>query len=251
MKTKKAFTLIELLVVISIIAVLMSIMMPALSRVREQAKRVACKTNIHQQGVAIACYASANNNKYPLAAFPSNWPMGGLINGVQEGWDTSNAKPILAGQAALYSEKYIEDSSCFFCPSALPSRSIWNEENKWYPYVDNLLEGAYCGYPFWAGYGYRSDRSFRSGLWWDEKKRNKFKKRTAKDPYSRSDTVCISDIIIGDTAVETLNWNNHISKQKPAGGNILYNDNSVSWQSYEDTESMLEIYQPYRTFFHF
>lgn len=56
-KTEKGFTLMELLVVISIIALLMSIMLPALNLVKEQAKRIVCKSNEHQIGVAMMMYA--------------------------------------------------------------------------------------------------------------------------------------------------------------------------------------------------
>ncbi len=64
MKIKKGFTLIELLVVISIIAVLMSIMMPALAKVREQAKKTVCMTNLKQWGVIFNMYTNQNNNKF-------------------------------------------------------------------------------------------------------------------------------------------------------------------------------------------
>ncbi|MFI4910839.1 MAG: type II secretion system protein [Sedimentisphaeraceae bacterium JB056] len=64
---KKGFTLIELLVVISIIAVLMSIMMPALSRVREQAKQVSCMSNVRSLGQAAMTYANDYNGRYPLS----------------------------------------------------------------------------------------------------------------------------------------------------------------------------------------
>lgn len=61
-KNNKGFTLIELLVVISIIAVLMSILMPALGRVKEQAKTVVCSNNLRQLGLAWRFYAEDNDN---------------------------------------------------------------------------------------------------------------------------------------------------------------------------------------------
>jgi len=57
MKERRAFTLIELLVVISIIALLVSILMPALSKARKQARAVVCLTNMHSFGVCFILYA--------------------------------------------------------------------------------------------------------------------------------------------------------------------------------------------------
>jgi prepilin-type N-terminal cleavage/methylation domain-containing protein/prepilin-type processing-associated H-X9-DG protein len=59
----RGFTLIELLVVIAIIAVLMAILMPALSRVREQGKRASCLSNVKQMGLAWIMYADDNDDK--------------------------------------------------------------------------------------------------------------------------------------------------------------------------------------------
>ena len=53
---RTAFTLIELLVVIAIIAVLMAILMPALNRVKRQARNVACQANLNQWGLFFAMY---------------------------------------------------------------------------------------------------------------------------------------------------------------------------------------------------
>ncbi|MBI9015860.1 MAG: type II secretion system protein [Phycisphaerae bacterium] len=61
MKSKKGFTLIELLVVISIIALLVSILMPALAKAREKAKDVVCKSQLKQWGLAVFQYAEDNN----------------------------------------------------------------------------------------------------------------------------------------------------------------------------------------------
>lgn len=60
-----AFTLIELLVVIAIIALLMSILMPCLQRVRKQARAVRCQGNLRQWGVVLTVYALDNNGLLP------------------------------------------------------------------------------------------------------------------------------------------------------------------------------------------
>jgi len=59
-----AFTLIELLVVISVIALLMAILMPALARVRRQAKSLGCQAKLRQWGLAIKCYTDENDGKF-------------------------------------------------------------------------------------------------------------------------------------------------------------------------------------------
>ena len=61
----RAFTLVELLVVISIIALLVSILLPALSKARESARTVICATNLRNVGMAIIYYADDNNNFLP------------------------------------------------------------------------------------------------------------------------------------------------------------------------------------------
>ncbi|MDB5332376.1 MAG: N-terminal cleavage protein [Phycisphaerales bacterium] len=71
-----AFTLVELLVVIGIIALLISILMPALSRAREQAKQVQCMSNMRQLAMAFRMYVDANKGKYPRPAanvLPEDW----------------------------------------------------------------------------------------------------------------------------------------------------------------------------------
>ena len=63
MNKRCGFTLIELLVVITIIAMLMAIMMPALTKVKKQARAVVCLSNLKQWGTATAMYASVHHNK--------------------------------------------------------------------------------------------------------------------------------------------------------------------------------------------
>ena len=63
-KNKKAFTLVELLVVISIIALLVSILMPALSNARRQAKNVICQTNLKQWALIFLLYTDDNDDRF-------------------------------------------------------------------------------------------------------------------------------------------------------------------------------------------
>lgn len=63
---RRAFTLIELLVVVAIIALLMSILLPALSKAKEQARTVKCVSNLRQIGLAMLQYFQETNNWFPF-----------------------------------------------------------------------------------------------------------------------------------------------------------------------------------------
>ena len=67
-RTIRAFTLIELLVVISVIAMLLSVLIPSLRRARMQTRTVVCQNNLRQIGMGIFMYAGDYRNRAPQAA---------------------------------------------------------------------------------------------------------------------------------------------------------------------------------------
>ncbi len=109
MKTKRGFTLVELLVVIAIIALLMGILMPALSRVRQLAFRLTCGTNLSGIGKAMLVYANDYEDELPRAG-GKNTQWGALP---ANGWKA--ATPTAAfGLDASRSGGKATISSCFY-----------------------------------------------------------------------------------------------------------------------------------------
>lgn len=107
------FTLIELLVVIAIIALLMSIMIPSLTKAKDQARFMICKSNLHQYGLAMTGYLT-DNNEFPhpqywlyLNRIDVPWPVG--CN-----WHITEYKP----DGLLW--PYFSNEKAHLCPSWYP-----------------------------------------------------------------------------------------------------------------------------------
>src|SRR5690242_17634176 len=69
-RTARGFTLVELLVVIAIIAVLAAMLLPALSKAKEQGRKASCINNLHQVGLAIPMYAEDFDGVLPRGNSP-------------------------------------------------------------------------------------------------------------------------------------------------------------------------------------
>jgi prepilin-type N-terminal cleavage/methylation domain-containing protein/prepilin-type processing-associated H-X9-DG protein len=231
---RQGFTLIELLVVISIIAILMAILMPALSTVRERAKRTTCASNFRQIGIAEGLYANEYNSwtdrMRPLVLMdeanqknnPNSW---------------FNAMPADAFEVL---RSYGCQDSFWFCPSLVSNHKSLLDESRFdsqgnlkYSNAFNVWPRAYwdLGAAFLIKADYPGDRNNMNI------EKVNFTPETSLTPMDPSDKIIASDV----TLQFGFDWEDaqsriaHKSKKSelPAdGANRLHVDGHVEWADY-------------------
>ena len=233
-----AFTLVELLVVISIIALLMSILMPSLNKARKQATRIDCAVRLRQQGIALSTYAQDYKGKYPPAVPPGAWPMGAMT----DNYGASDDNPV--GSPILVVEEYLNNYKMLYCPQQDKTykhrRSFCLSSENWHP---DFWSITYISYPYWVGYAHQVTTTSKKTM------PVLLSKLTAAEAISDGTTVVSSDLII--VLPGTYYWdaisNHEASRNVPAGGNILYNDMHVKWKNFKGMEK--RFYYVYEFYF--
>ena len=138
----RAFTLIELLVVVSIIALLVSILLPALGRARDQARSGVCKVNLRSMGQAEQFYAESHNGKAAWIRYDDPERGGQCFYWAAQLWSEFWSLPI--PMPTDLDAPAIERPSWLTCPSAkiitdddgFPI-SVWGDVHRWnVPYTD-------------------------------------------------------------------------------------------------------------------
>jgi len=233
MVRRRAFTLIELLVVVGIIAVLLAILLPSLSRARENAKKSVCAANLKGQGVALAVYAAQNGDWLPM--FNTSAPFMGWLT------DQSNEFGDMMVNTSRQAAGGMNNSSrrrMMYCPSNRDQ----NEDRLWRFQNDSFHV---------MGYSYMNDRGPQKAslpVLAPTLRTNpplQYQKKWVAAAYG-SMTEVATDVIIAKTlpAAAPFNWTsdgfyadirhttNHLSSGQPEGQNTLCFDGHVEWRKY-------------------
>ncbi|HML75661.1 MAG TPA: prepilin-type N-terminal cleavage/methylation domain-containing protein [Anaerohalosphaeraceae bacterium] len=158
---KKAFTLIELLVVVCITSLLVGVLVPALSKVKQKVRSLVSATNQRQIAEGVFCYAADQEDRFPESVAKLgkgtawSWHEPTVLAGFQK------QTPSSYRSVAAYLKDYIDSPSTMFCPSSPAqyafAQQAWEAGDAWdnpapNTAIEDPLFGNYCLYWNYVGY---------------------------------------------------------------------------------------------------
>ncbi|NLW87009.1 MAG: type II secretion system protein [Planctomycetes bacterium] len=137
-RRQSAFTLIELLVVVAIVTLLISMLVPSLTKARELARTTICKTQMHNIGLAVLNYGQDFNGSIP--------PRAEKASGEKWGMEKSKVPGSWIHMGLLYSEGYAENTGIFICPNQAETALVTK-----YGFGENSINWGNAGYWYFPG----------------------------------------------------------------------------------------------------
>jgi len=116
---RRAFTLIELLVVVAIITVLIALLLPTLKKARDQARRAACLSNLHQIDVQLFTYASDSDGAVLIGYSWAKTYGSSMLWQPISGWPPDPGEPngVFTALGWLYPSGYMAANKLYYCPA--------------------------------------------------------------------------------------------------------------------------------------